>query len=66
LTLPPFLAQAVRNDRAGTLTCDDGNGNIVYRQERDFTDFPLPEIALYFTCIVPMLREDKSAITEGH
>jgi len=40
---------SVRDNRTGTLTCDDGNGNIVYRQELDYTDFPLPEITLYFT-----------------
>lgn len=39
----------VRDDRTATLTCDDGNGDIVYRQELDCTDFPLPEIRLYFT-----------------
>jgi hypothetical protein len=34
---------------SATLTSDDGNGKIVYRQELDYTDFPLPEITLYFT-----------------
>lgn len=34
---------------SATLTCDDGNGNVVYRKAIEFTDFPLPEIALYFT-----------------
>jgi len=38
----------VRDDRTATVTCDDGNGKEVYRQEVPFTDFPLPEIALYF------------------
>jgi hypothetical protein len=39
---------AVRLDRTATLTCDDGNGNIVFTKEIARTDFPLDEIALYF------------------
>ena len=39
---------AVRPDRAATLTCDDGNGNIVFSKEIEYTDFPLDEITLYF------------------
>jgi len=39
---------AVRPDRSATLTCDDGNGNIVCTKEIEHTDFPLDEIALYF------------------
>ena len=40
---------AVRPDRTATLTCDDGNGNIVFTKEIEHTDFPLDEITLYFT-----------------
>jgi len=36
----------VTNDRA-VFTLDDGNGNVICRQEIPFTDFPLPEIRLY-------------------
>jgi Family of unknown function (DUF6876) len=32
-----------------TLTCEDGNGKAVYSKAIEYTDFPLPEIALYFT-----------------
>jgi hypothetical protein len=39
----------VEHDNTATLTCDDGNGNIVFSKRIAFTDFPLPEIALYFT-----------------
>ena len=39
----------VRPDRTATLTCDDGNGNIVVTREIGFTDFPLNEVMLYFT-----------------
>ena len=30
------------------LTCEDGNGHIVFRKKIAFTDFPLEEISLYF------------------
>jgi len=39
----------VRPDRTATLTCDDGNDNVVYKKEIKYTDFPLDEIAFYFT-----------------
>ena len=34
---------------SAVLTCEDGNGNEVYRQIIDYTDFPLPEIRFYYT-----------------
>lgn len=40
---------AVHPDHSATLTCDDGNGRIVFTKEIGFTDFPLDEITLYFT-----------------
>jgi hypothetical protein len=39
---------AVRPDRSATLTCDDGNDNIVFTKQIQYTDFPLDEITLYF------------------
>ncbi len=39
----------VRADHTATLACEDGNGKRVYAHEIPFTDFPLPEIKLYFT-----------------
>jgi hypothetical protein len=33
----------------GTLTCEDGNGNKVFEKALEFTDFPIPEITLWFT-----------------
>jgi hypothetical protein len=39
---------AVRPDRSATLTCDDGNDNIVFTKEIEHTDFPLDEVTLYF------------------
>lgn len=32
---------------AAMLTCDDGNGNIVFSKPIDFTDFPLDEINIW-------------------
>jgi hypothetical protein len=45
-----------RNDCTATLTCDDGN--VVYSKAIEFTDFPLPEIALYFTANTILLPSD--------
>ena len=39
---------AVQADRSATLTCDDGNGNVVFSKKIEYTDFPLDEITLYF------------------
>ena len=39
----------MKDDRTATLVCEDGNGHAVYRKEIEFTDFPLPEVSLYFT-----------------
>lgn len=47
----------VGDDASGSLVCDDGNGNIVYKQELDYTDFPGPGIRLYFcnrTILLPI------------
>jgi hypothetical protein len=34
---------------SATLTCEDGNYDVVFRKRIEFTDFPLKEIALWFT-----------------
>ena len=39
---------AVHENRSATLTCDDGNGNIVYTKPIEFTDFPLPAFTFWF------------------
>jgi hypothetical protein len=60
------LVQAVRreefqhwrlkvDDNTAKLTCDDGNGRIVYSKGITFTDFPLPEIAFFYANQVIML-----------
>ena len=41
-------ALKVRPDHTATLTCEDGNGSIVFSKEISFTDFPLPAITLWF------------------
>jgi hypothetical protein len=33
----------------GELTCDDGDGRIVFAKTLDYTDFPLKEINFYYT-----------------
>ncbi len=37
------------SDTVGTLVCEDGNGNVVYTEKIEYTDFPLPEIKMFFT-----------------
>lgn len=36
-------------DKSGVLACGDGNGNQVFSKRIEFTDFPLPEITLWYT-----------------
>ena len=45
----------VHDDRSAALTCDDGNGTVVYTKRIPFTDFPLEEITFYFTDNVILL-----------
>jgi hypothetical protein len=40
---------AVHPDCTGTLSCEDGNGKTVFTKALAFTDFPEPEIVLWFT-----------------
>ena len=39
----------VHPDHTATLSCEDGNGHVVTSRALEYTDFPLPEIALWFT-----------------
>ena len=48
----------VGDDRTVLLVCEDGNGRRVYAQAIDYTDFPLPEITLYFTNDVILLPSE--------
>jgi hypothetical protein len=38
----------VRPDQTATLTCDDGNSNVVHTEELTYTNFPIESITLYF------------------
>ncbi|MEM7591373.1 MAG: DUF6876 family protein [Cyanobacteria bacterium P01_A01_bin.83] len=48
----------VAEDNSATLTCDDGNKNIVFTQEIAFTDFPLKEISLWLENKVLLLPSE--------
>lgn len=39
----------VHPDDTATLTCDDGDGHIVFTKEIEFTDFPHEGVTLWFT-----------------
>ena len=40
---------AVSADQTGVLSCEDGNDNVVYTKQIEYTDFPQEGITLYFT-----------------
>ena len=44
-----FWCLAVSANKTATLTCEDGNGQMVFTKQIEFTDFPLDEIYFYFT-----------------
>ena len=46
------------NERKGVLTCDDGDGKVVYTKQIPFTDFPLSEISFYCTDNVILLPSE--------
>lgn len=46
-------------DNKGSITADDGNGNVIYKQEIEYTDFPLPEIKIYVENGVIMLPSER-------
>lgn len=48
----------VAQDASGVLTCEDGDLREVYRKELIYTDFPLPEITLWFTNNVILLPSE--------
>jgi hypothetical protein len=39
----------VKPNRTATLSCEDGNGNVAFTKAIEYTDFPLPEITLWFS-----------------
>jgi len=48
----------VRPDHTATLTCEDGNCNVVFTKQLEYTDFPLDEIKFYFTDKVILLPSE--------
>lgn len=48
----------VDEKKAALLTCDNGNGVIVYQEIIDYTDFPLEKISFYFTDSVLLLPSE--------
>ncbi len=43
----------------GVITVEDGNYNVVFTKVLDYTDFPAPEITLWFTNNVIYLPEER-------
>jgi hypothetical protein len=48
----------LRDDHSALLACEDGNGREVFSKAIEYTDFPLPEIKLYFTNGVILLPSE--------
>ena len=48
----------VDDTQSACLTCDDGDGNLISEKIIEYTDFPLPEIKLYFTNNVILLPSE--------
>jgi hypothetical protein len=46
---------AVNADQTAELTCDDGNGRVIFSKEIPYTDFPPEGIKLYYTNNVILL-----------
>ena len=52
------LQQAKDNDMDAVVICNDGNNNILAKQEIPFTDFPLDSIRLFFIDGVLLLTSE--------
>ena len=48
----------VTEDKAATLSCDNGNGEIVFTHDLTYTTFPMDSIRLYFTDNVLLLTSE--------
>ena len=48
----------VKPDHTARLVCEDGNGGKVFSKSIEYTDFPLPDIAFYFTNNVILLPSE--------
>lgn len=49
---------SVRPDHTATLTCENGNGKVIFTKQLEYTDFPLDEIKFYFTDNVILLPSE--------
>ena len=49
---------SVHPGNTGILTCEDGDGNEVYRKALAFTDFPAAGVTLYFTDNIILLPSE--------
>lgn len=49
----------VVTNHKGELSCEDGNGNVIDSQHLPFTDFPAPEIVLWFENGTIMLPSER-------
>ena len=59
LRTEPFIVWTLNvKDKKATLTADDGNENILYTKEYDYTDFPLDSVKLYLTNNVLLLPSE--------
>lgn len=60
VTAEPFQSWKlkVKADHSARLTCEDGNGQVVYRKHIPYTDFPLEEVTLYYTDNVILLPSE--------
>jgi len=47
-----------KKDNTAVVRAEDGNGNVIGTQKISYTDFPLPEIKLFFTDNVLMLTSE--------
>jgi len=47
----PFQAWklSVPSDRTATLTCEDGNFNLLHNRSYGYTDFPLDEVVIWYS-----------------
>jgi hypothetical protein len=64
-TLPTLKAEGfqvwklqVADNDSAVLICEDGNDTEVYRKDIPFTDFPLPEIMIFYTDNVILLPSE--------
>jgi hypothetical protein len=49
---------SIEENQTATLTCGDGNDNILFTHRLDYTDFPLDKIRLFFSYNVLLLPSE--------